>query len=625
MPQTRTRSLAPGARRAAARLLPFAVAAAACFWRLGAYDLTEPDEGRYASVARMMLDTGNWLEPRFQARPHFSKPPLAYWLIAASLRLFGRHEAAARAPSAAAAAATLLLTAAIGRRFYGPGAGEAAALLLASAPLFFVLGRIADPNMLLTACVALAIWGFVGWQAEPRARYRVAFYAGHALALVTKGPVGNLIILLALAGPLCAARRDKTRPRILHVPSLLLALGAGLAWYAIIIAKQPALARRFLLEELGARIYSTRFHPPRPFWFFLSVLAAGWLPWLAFLASGLRKFWASRREQSAALVLAWAFLPLAFFSLLPTKLIPYVLPLFPAFALAAAGALAAQEQVTQSVRGWIGLATLMAVVLPPAVWFFGRMTSPGSLAPPTRALVWLACALVFAAVAFRGTVSQRLATTAAALVSAYLSVLEVAAAWQPPAKAFRSARALADALSHAVAEAPAPVVLLHAPSGLEFYLEAAVIPWLTSQRPADAASPGYFVMRRKQRARETAGWAGPWREIFDDGRHIILARSIRAMGPSGSSSSATAAGGPAPRPERASGGRGQRTCDGLEHLLDSKRLLDKAGDAEGLDPFNHLIVEVSRHHDDRHSRLELARLHDHFNPVHGGHAQVHQH
>ena len=64
----------------------------AFFILLGNRPLNEPDEGRYSEVAREMIETGNWLVPHFWYLPHLDKPPLTYWLVAVSMKIFGQNE-----------------------------------------------------------------------------------------------------------------------------------------------------------------------------------------------------------------------------------------------------------------------------------------------------------------------------------------------------------------------------------------------------------------------------------------------------------------------------------------------------------------------------------------------------
>src|SRR5258707_14160667 len=78
--------------------------------------LFEPDEGRYAEIPREMLQRGEWVVPYLQGEPYFDKPPLLYWLVRLSYRLFGVHDWSARLVPALAVHGCILLTYAFGRR-----------------------------------------------------------------------------------------------------------------------------------------------------------------------------------------------------------------------------------------------------------------------------------------------------------------------------------------------------------------------------------------------------------------------------------------------------------------------------------------------------------------------------
>src|SRR2546426_437868 len=89
------------------RVLVAALAVFVLFFQLGTRGLNEPDEGRYSEVSREMVASGDWLVPRFNGVEHLSKPPVTYWLVAASLKTFGVNEWAARLPAALAALGTM--------------------------------------------------------------------------------------------------------------------------------------------------------------------------------------------------------------------------------------------------------------------------------------------------------------------------------------------------------------------------------------------------------------------------------------------------------------------------------------------------------------------------------------
>src|SRR5713101_5235504 len=72
------------------------------FFLLGSRSLNEPDEGRYAEIAREMIELNDWLVPHLWYVPHPNKPPLTYWAVAVSISVFGQNEWAVRLPLALA-------------------------------------------------------------------------------------------------------------------------------------------------------------------------------------------------------------------------------------------------------------------------------------------------------------------------------------------------------------------------------------------------------------------------------------------------------------------------------------------------------------------------------------------
>src|SRR3954447_21610992 len=76
---------------------------------LGRRDVWNPDEARYAEVAREMRDAGSWALPRLDGHVYAEKPPLFFWLINASALVTGGvDETAVRVPSALAGIAATL-------------------------------------------------------------------------------------------------------------------------------------------------------------------------------------------------------------------------------------------------------------------------------------------------------------------------------------------------------------------------------------------------------------------------------------------------------------------------------------------------------------------------------------
>src|SRR5262245_18798605 len=116
-----------------------------------------PDEPRYAAIAREMLANGRYITPHLYGTPWFEKPPLMYWLAALGYKLLGINEAGARFPSALSATVSVFLLYWCGRRLWNRGAGFIAALILSTSIGWFTFARAASTDMLLTACLTLAL------------------------------------------------------------------------------------------------------------------------------------------------------------------------------------------------------------------------------------------------------------------------------------------------------------------------------------------------------------------------------------------------------------------------------------------------------------------------------------
>ncbi len=326
-----------------ARWLIVAAFALALLTGLGDRGLVEPDEGRYAEIAREMVVSGDWLVPHLNGIPHFQKPPVIYWTTAISLKFFGINEWAARLPSALAAAATLLLAAGIGRRLGGPRIGLAAAGVLLTCLEFFVLARSLTPDMMMTFWIVAAIACFLRRATGGGGWCEFGFFAAMGLGFLTKGPVAVVVPVFAVLGWNFGRRRaglPKTKLRWL--PGLLLSLAIAMSWFTAMALHDPALSDYFVKYELMQRFASKTHGRSQPLLFFVPVLVAGILPWL-FVALAALLNWTGMRKggwrisPTGWLLVGWTVPPLIILSLSGSKLFTYVLPLMPALALWLAG------------------------------------------------------------------------------------------------------------------------------------------------------------------------------------------------------------------------------------------------------------------------------------------------
>lgn len=335
----------------------------------GTRGIWEPDEGRYTDVALEMLDTGDYLVPHLdEEHEHYTKPPLTYWALAASVRIFGRNEWAARLPNAIAFILTGLAVWGLSKRLLpdAPGAGPLVwATMLGPA----AAANVITTDTLLTLWETLAMLFCVEAVSNRGVGQRRAvhlMWLGWGLAFLTKGPPG-LLPLLGVSAALLLARQASTL-RVLFRPAGLVTFAlVGGSWYAWVAVKHPDLVRYFAAYEIYDRLF-TGVHQRHPEWYgaFLvygRALAVSLLPWSAFAALAIgRPGWhlratrwsALRVDRDRLLLLAWLALPLLVFLLARSRLPLYILPLHVPIALLIARSL---------VRRGVWFTTPVAVLL----------------------------------------------------------------------------------------------------------------------------------------------------------------------------------------------------------------------------------------------------------------------
>lgn len=309
---------------------------------LGSYPLANPDEGRYAEIAREMVSTGDWVLPRLNDVFYFEKPPLVYWANALGLRLFGGSEWGLRAVPAGFAVLGLLFTYLGGRGLGGRVAGWVAALLTGTSLLYFIIGRILILDMPVSALITGTLVCFmrgVKEPAGPRRRYWFwGLYACAALATLAKGLIG-----LAIPGAVMFLWLLVFNQWIRLLPMHLLSgafiyLAIAAPWHLLAAQRHPGWAWFYFVHEHWLRFTTTIHDRYQPWWYFVPVLLAGFFPWTLHLWGGLKRSfsggWRARdKHASSWFLLLWALFIFLFFSRSQSKLVPYIVPLFPALGI----------------------------------------------------------------------------------------------------------------------------------------------------------------------------------------------------------------------------------------------------------------------------------------------------
>ncbi|ABB31129.1 glycosyl transferase family 39 [Geobacter metallireducens RCH3] len=311
----------------------------AFFQRLGQIPLLDSDEGRYAEIPREMLERGDFITPFLNYVKYFEKPPLHYWLEAISFRIFGFSEFAARAPGALMGLCGVLFTYHVGRTVFGRRAGLLAATVLGTSLGFIVIGRYNVIDMTLTFWMTATLGCFL-LAVHDRGRraglYYYLFYVAAALTVLAKGliglvlPGGVIVLFILLTG-----RWRLLREMRLPTGTVLFLLVAA-PWFILVSLHNPEFPRFFFIHEHFERFLTKvhgRYEPP---WFFIPVLAGFMLPWSFYLPSAIRGMWQERHTptgEARLYLILWGAVIFTFFSLSSSKLIPYILPVFPAVAL----------------------------------------------------------------------------------------------------------------------------------------------------------------------------------------------------------------------------------------------------------------------------------------------------
>lgn len=307
------------------------VAAFIMFFQLGSYPLLDPDEPVYAQTAREMVAAGDLLSPRIYGDFWYDKPPMYYWLVAAASRIFGMGEFAARFPSALLAVVGAVFLYFSVSRLFSVRVGVFSALILATSLEYFYLGKAAVTDMTLTFCLMVSLLSFI------EKRY-LMFYLFAALAVVTKGPIG-----LAFPGAiaflyLLATNRWRELPRMSLFTGSVVFFVVAAPWYVLMTYFHgSAFVDTFLGFHNVTRFTSPEHAAGAVWYYFIPVLLVGFFPWTPIL---FQSIWASlttncKEHQILLFFNIWAAVVFVFFSLSATKLVSYILPMFPALAIIA--------------------------------------------------------------------------------------------------------------------------------------------------------------------------------------------------------------------------------------------------------------------------------------------------
>ncbi|MFE8070213.1 glycosyltransferase family 39 protein [Marinobacteraceae bacterium S3BR75-40.1] len=362
----------------------WAVLAAVVFSRLFAMiglpmaDTTEP---RYAEIARVMAVSGDWITPWFKdGVPFWGKPPLSFWAEAASFRVLGFNDFAARLPSWLCTLAILALIFHQGRATGGKRHALVAGLIFTTMALAYVSAGAVMTDPFLTLGTTLSLVAFLRVLDHDRPAWRWLFFLGLAIGLLAKGPLALVLVGLPLLGWTAWQRQWHW---LLHAlpwarGSLLVGL-LVLPWYVAAELKTPGFLSYFIIGEHLMRFLdpgwngdlygSAHRYPHGMIWVFWTwatfpwgLLALGALLIALFRPRKRQALGRALADQALRFELLAALAPGVFFTFAGNTLWTYLLPALPFTALLMARVIHSGPMAPKPRKLW-GL-TAVALIVP---------------------------------------------------------------------------------------------------------------------------------------------------------------------------------------------------------------------------------------------------------------------
>jgi 4-amino-4-deoxy-L-arabinose transferase-like glycosyltransferase len=305
------------------------------------------DEPRYAQASKQMLETGDFVDIRFQDEARNKKPVGIYWMQSASVAVgqaLGIPEARTtialyRIPSLFGALATVLLTYWAALAFFGRRGAFLTAALMATCVILMVEARLAKTDAMLTACSVAVMGGLAraylsrGAGTLPR-RALLLFWTGLALGILIKGPMVVMFAGLAAASLSYKERSGRWLLTLRPWLGLAFTLALVLPWFiAIAINTGGAFYSEAIGHDMLGKVGAAqKVHWAPPGFYLVSFFATFW-PGAILAAIAVPFAWIHRREEPVAFALAWIVPSWIVFEAVPTKLPHYILPLLPAVAV----------------------------------------------------------------------------------------------------------------------------------------------------------------------------------------------------------------------------------------------------------------------------------------------------
>ena len=305
--------------------------------------LIPSDEGRYAEIAREMLESGNWIVPRYNGYLYFEKPPLQMWANALTFQLFGLGEWQARLWTGLTSFFSILLVGFTVYRIWGIRAGTISALVLASSPLWIIGGHFNSLDMGIAFFMSAALCTLIlalhaPEESRDEKRWMLTCWAMMALSVLSKGLIGIVLPGFVLIVYSITGRDWHSWKRMHWLLGIFLFFLITAPWFVLIAQQHPSFLNFFFIHEHFERFTTNEHQRSAPWFFFIPLLLVGVIPWILHLPRAVLIGFNSRQDLSNSfkplwLCLTWVVCITVFFSLSNSKLPGYIFPVIPALAI----------------------------------------------------------------------------------------------------------------------------------------------------------------------------------------------------------------------------------------------------------------------------------------------------
>jgi 4-amino-4-deoxy-L-arabinose transferase-like glycosyltransferase len=537
------------------------IAALALVWfvPLGWRHLVPSDEGRYAEMAREMFVTGDWITPRYNGYKYFEKPPLQTWMNALTFAWFGIGAWQARLYTALAGFAGVLVAGYTGARVFNVAAGFAAALVLASAPYWNLMGHFNTLDMGLSLWMELTLCAMllaqrVGVAPGAARRWMWLCWASMALAVLSKGLIG-VILPGAVLVLYSLITRDWALWKRLSLPSgLVVFFAIATPWFVLVQQRNPEFLNFFFIVQQFDRYLTPAQNRPGPVYYFVGVLLVGFLPWLPLAWQSVRSALALPRQLNGfapgKLLIVWSAFIFVFFSASHSKLVSYVLPIAPALALVIGAYLPRVPRLAWR-RHLLGYAAFLVIAAIGAVFIarFGDARTPNALYREFRlwvfAAIGVALALTLVALTVLRRTQQGMLPSAVVFGAAWVMLCTIAGTGHDAFGRESSGALLAPAVKAALARLPADTpfyavgyldhtlpfyvghttIMVENPDELAFGVSQEPSKWVPTVQDWIArwnADPRALAVMRPDRYAALAAEQVPMRVIARDARRVVV-------------------------------------------------------------------------------------------------------